>query len=292
MSTQITTAFVNQYSAVAKQVVQQMESKFRPRVNIESLKGEKGFFDFIGKVTWQQKTTRHSKVSFSDTPHTRRMIVGAEWYWSDLVDKGDETELLLDPTSKYLEAARMSGERKIDSLIMTAALATAYTGKEGTGTETWPTTGSSGTSMRIATGSVGMTVSKLISALELFNLNDVPTEWEKWCAIAPQQVSDLLQETEVGSADYNMLRPLVEGEITRFMGFNFIMSNQLYKSSTTRSCVAWVPQGITLAINRDVQTRVSEMPEYHYATMPYMSMFMGASRMDADCVVEIQCTEA
>jgi hypothetical protein len=286
MSTQITTAFVNQYKAAAELVVQQLESQFRDKVTIEPLTGEKGFFDYVGKATPQQRASRHGDTVYSDTPHTRRMITAATYDLADLIDKPDEVRTLIDPQNKYLQSFRGGFARLIDYTIARAAIGTAYTGATGTTSTPLPA------GQKVAVGTTGMTVEKLTSALGLFLANDVPDDWEKWCALGYKQIMDLLKETEVGSADYNILRPLVEGKITRFMGFNFIHSEQLYSAATVRYCPCWVKPGLTLALNYDITANVDVMPTKNYSTQVFMSMMFGAARMQEECVVEIACSEA
>lgn len=286
MSTQITTAFVNQYKAAAELVVQQIDSQFRDKVTIEPLTGEKGFFDYVGKATPTQRTTRHGATVYSDTPHTRRMITAATYDLADLIDKPDEVRTLIDPTNKYLQAFRGGFARLIDYTLARAAIGTAYTGATGTTSTVLPS------GQKVAVGTTGMTVEKLTSALGIFLANDVPDDWEKWCALGYKQIMDLLKETEVGSADYNILRPLVEGKISRFMGFNFIHSEQIYSASSVRYCPCWVKPGLTLAINYDIEATVDRMPTHNNSTQVFMSMMFGAARMQEECVVEIACSEA
>ncbi len=65
MSSQISTAFVNQYSANVTMLSQQMGSLLRNAVDIESVNGEKAFFDQVGSAAAVLRTTRHA-----DTPLT------------------------------------------------------------------------------------------------------------------------------------------------------------------------------------------------------------------------------
>jgi hypothetical protein len=53
MSSQITTAFVEQYSANIQMLSQQMGSLLRDAVRNESVVGKDAYFDQIGKVTAQ-----------------------------------------------------------------------------------------------------------------------------------------------------------------------------------------------------------------------------------------------
>ena len=60
MSTQITTAFVNQFSANIQMLSQQMGSLLRDAVDVESVNGEKAFFDQVGSTAAVKKTSRHA----------------------------------------------------------------------------------------------------------------------------------------------------------------------------------------------------------------------------------------
>ena len=70
MSTQITTAFVQQYSSNVSMLSQQKGSLLRKAVEIESVVGKNSFFDQVGSATAQKRTSRHS-----DTPQIDEKIV-------------------------------------------------------------------------------------------------------------------------------------------------------------------------------------------------------------------------
>ena len=59
MSTQVTTAFVNQFSSNVNLLSQQMGSLLRGAVDTESVTGEKAFFDQVGSVAAVKRTSRH-----------------------------------------------------------------------------------------------------------------------------------------------------------------------------------------------------------------------------------------
>ena len=63
MSSQITTAFVQQYSNNVALLSQQKGSLLRSSVDVENVVGKNSFFDQVGVATAQKRVTRHS-----DTP--------------------------------------------------------------------------------------------------------------------------------------------------------------------------------------------------------------------------------
>jgi hypothetical protein len=217
MSTQITTAFVQQYSANIQMLSQQMGSLLRDKVRLESVTGKNAFFDQVGSVTAVLKTSRHSDTPQIDTPHARRRVSLGDYEFADLIDQQDKVRLLIDPTSSYAQAAAMAMGRAMDDVIIDAALGTAFTG--------------------------------------------------------------------------NTIKALAQGEINSFLGFNFIVSNRLALSSTTRSCIAYAQDGIALAVGKDVNARIDERADKSYATQVYYCMSIGATRMEEAKVVEVQCTE-
>ena len=84
MSTQITTAFVNQYSSNVQLLSQQMGSLLRSAVDVETVNGDKAFFEQVGSAAAEEKTTRNSDTPLMDTPHSRRMVTLADYEYADL----------------------------------------------------------------------------------------------------------------------------------------------------------------------------------------------------------------
>ena len=89
MSTQITTAFVNQYAANVTMLAQQKGSKLRDAVRVEPVNGKQAFFDQIGATAARRRTSRHSDTPRMDTPHSRRRCAIEDFDWADLVDQED-----------------------------------------------------------------------------------------------------------------------------------------------------------------------------------------------------------
>ena len=74
MSSQITTAFVQQYSSNVSMLSQQKGSLLRKAVEVESVVGKNAFFDQVGSATAQKRTSRHADTPQMDTPHARRRV--------------------------------------------------------------------------------------------------------------------------------------------------------------------------------------------------------------------------
>ncbi len=287
MSTQVTTAFVNQFSSNVQMLSQQMGSLLRGAVDVESVNGEKAFFDQIGSSAAVKKTSRHADTPLVETPHTRRMVTMSDYEWADLIDDNDKVRLLVDPTSNYSKAAAAAMGRAMDSEIIAAALGTAKTGKDG-GTDTALPSG-----QKIAHGSAGLTVAKLLSAKEILDANSVDPSIARTIVVSPKQVTDLLNTTEVKSSDFNTVKALAQGEINSFMGFNFITSNRLTQDSdSNRQVICFANDGVKMAMGKEPSARIDERADKSYSTQVYYCQTIGATRMEEEKVVEIACTES
>tara|TARA_R100000234_G_scaffold35972_1_gene21402 strand:+ start:6937 stop:7800 length:864 start_codon:yes stop_codon:yes gene_type:complete len=286
MSTSVTTAFVQQYSANVQMLSQQMGSRLRDAVRVENITGKNAFFDQVGVATAQLRTSRHADTPQIDTPHARRRVSLADYEYADLIDDQDKVKMLIDPTSSYAMAAASAMGRAMDDVIITAALGTAYTGETGS------TSTSFSSDNQIANGSADMSVAKLIQAKKLLDLGDVDPSIPRYIAVGPNQIEALLNTTSVTSSDFNTVKALVQGEVDTFMGFKFIVSNRLSKSGNIRSCFAWAEDGLALGIGKDINARIDERADKGYSTQVYYCMSVGATRMEEAKIVQIDCDES
>lgn len=289
MSTQVTTAFVQQYSANVQMLSQQMGSRLRDAVRVENVVGKNAFIDQIGSATAALRTSRHADTPQMDTPHDRRRLSLADYEYADLVDDQDKVRMLIDPTSSYARAAAAAMGRAMDDVIITAATGTANTGETGSGSATLDATANS---VGSSSSNDGLTLAKLREAKRKMDLNDVDPSIPRYIAVGPKQIEDLLGDTTVTSSDFNTVKALVQGELDTFMGFRFIMSNRLsVDSNDIRTCFAWAEDGLTLGVGKDISARIDERADKGYATQVYYCMSIGAVRMEEDKVVQIFCDE-
>ena len=191
MSTQITTAFVNQFSSNVQLLSQQKSSLLRGAVSEESVTGEKAFFDQVGSSAAIKRTSRHADTMIQDTPHSRRMVTMDTYEWADLIDDADKVRMLIDPTSTYAQAASAAMGRAMDDTIILAATGASLTGSSGA-TSTDMLSGNI-----IAHGSADLTIAKLIAAKRILDNGSVDPSITRYIAVAPAQVEALLGKTQV-----------------------------------------------------------------------------------------------
>ncbi|BAR13924.1 major capsid protein [Pelagibacter phage Skadi-4 EXVC104P] len=285
MSSQITTAFVEQYSANIQMLSQQMGSLLRDAVRIESIVGKDAYFDQIGKVTAQLKVSRHSDTPQIDTPHSRRRCSLADYEFADLIDQQDKVRLLIDPTSSYAKAAAYAMGRAMDDVIIAAALGTANTGVSGGTAVALPAANITA----VGTGGANtMNIAKLALAKQKLDAGDVDPSIKRHIVVSPTEIQDLLNNTTVTSSDFNTVKALVQGEIDSFMGFKFHVSNRLTTNGAGNTqCIAFAEDGILLGIGKDVTARIDERSDKSYATQVYYCQTIGATRMEEAKVISV-----
>ena len=147
------------------------------------------------------------------------------------------------------------------------------------------------------------TFDKLRQIKRLFDANDVPAEG-RYVVLSAYQLDDLLSETKVTSADYASAKALVRGELDNFMGFKFVQLNAKKSDGSLilpevvasekkigRSCLAFHCDGVKLGIGQDIVGKITERDDKCFATQVYYEMSIGATRMQEELVVRVNCKE-
>jgi len=182
--------------------------------------------------------------------------------------------MLVDPTSAYARNAAAAMNRAMDDVIITAMNASASTGVAGATSTALPSTQKFATSNK----SDGLTVAKLLTAKKNLDLNDVDPSLKRYIVCSPQQIADLLAITSVTSSDFNTVKALAQGDVSSFLGFEFIVSNRLKLDATNtddRLIFAYTEDAIKLGIGSDIKANISERADKSYSTQVYYAMSLG-----------------
>ena len=293
MSTQITTAMVEQYRSNVYYLVQQQGSKLKSACRLETVTGKNAFFEQIGSTAARLRTSRHSDTPRMDTPHSRRRVSLADYDWADLIDNEDQIRLLIDPTSQYAQAAAWAMGRAMDDVIIAAADGTAYTGVAGGTSTSYDTAMTVAVTTRwpgVSSANLGLNVAKLMEAAKLLGSNNVDPDENKHLVLNARQIKSLMQDAHVASGDYNTLRPLMSGKMVEFHGFKLYPTERIGTDASSYDKVLyWAGNGMLLAIGKDISGKVSERPDKNYATQVFSTMSIGSTRMEETRVGYIEC---
>jgi hypothetical protein len=299
MSVNIPNHFVEQYTTNVAHLLQIAGGKLRGTVMEGSHTGSSAVpVDQFGSVEMQEVVSRFAPMPRMDAAATRRWVDPIDYELPQMVDTFDKLRLMIDPQSYLAQAAVKAANRQIDTVISNAFFATAKTGVAGAGTESFDTTNHRVDAAVGAAADTGLNVEKIIRARRLLQDNNVDLdEEEPTLLITPQQEEDLLNQSKIINTDYftsNGGAPvLVDGRLRRFAGVNIIIGNICPSNSSYRLNPMWVRSGMHLGIWRDVTAEVGQREDLSGRPYQlYTTMTMGATRVEAGRVIQIESTES
>ena len=280
MSISISNAFVTLFDTEVKQAYQ-ADAVLRNTVRLRTgVTASTHKFPKIGagvaQVRVPQTDVTPLNVTYSQATVTLTDYIAAEY--SDIFNQAkvnfDERQELVQVVAKAI--GRRSDQMIIDALAASSTSLTVATSIGGAGTN--------------------MNMAKLREAARLMNTSNVPAE-DRYMLIHASQLSSLLSETAVTSSDFNSVKALVQGDITSFMGFNFITIGDRSEggltgggSGSTRKVYAYHKMAVGMAESMAIRSEINYIPEK--TSWLVSSMFSaGAVAIDAGGCVDITCTE-
>jgi hypothetical protein len=306
MSFSIDTAFVKQFNATVYLQLQQKGARLRPTVTEESITGEEKFFEQVGGTSVQEVTTRHGDSPLISNPHDRRRATLRFFDTGDLIDNFDKVRMLIDPTSTYtqnlvyalgrayddvlLGATANPGEKNIGTFLDGTAsgvvFGTAFTGKAAATSVTFP----AGQKVAVNFGgtNVGLTVAKLIEGKRILKKGNVDLDMEQpYMCINAKGEADLLNTTQVTSADYNSIKALVGGDVNSFLGISFKRLERIPNDATSNLFPMYVKSGVNVAVGKEIQTEVDRRADKRFSWYVYACIGVGGVRMEEEKVAQI-----
>ena len=310
-TTGYTEAFYNSYTAGYEHVLQEKKPQYQGLIREERIEGENESYDFLGTIELDQKSTRFEDIPIEDMTHNRRWITPV-WYRKGIfVDKEDDIALHTDPTGDYIQALAKGAIRK-ENEVITAAFFADVSGGKTPAVDTYVledelyTTATTVDGRTIAhdvqsdftAGGVssGLTIEKLVLARQaMIELYNDPDDMY-YIACAPKQMSDLLREAETQSIDTNIIRSLYAGVVNEYMGFRFVVTNQVAIGSTNDvdgdtsvyELPVWSKEGMLFARHQSPIFNVDWLPRKQIWQIS-ARIGMNAIRMDEDKIIKIEC---
>lgn len=272
MSTSITSAFVAEYLAEVHEAYQQMGSKLRNAVRLQTgITGSTAIFQKVGKGTAGKKT-RHGNVPLMNADHTTVTATLEDWYGADYVDKLDVLKTKNDERMTISHAGAYALGRKVDELIITVL--------------------DSGAGTTDSASSLGLTKGRILTAFETLNGNNVPDDGNRFALVGAHQWNELLNLAEFKSSDYSGdMMPWMKGAtVKRWLGINWMLHTGLPLSSGVRKCFMFHKSAVGLAEGSDLKLFVDWVPEKAAHLVDHM-ISAGAVAIDGDGIYEIDCDD-
>lgn len=285
------TAYINQYANTIYLLAQQMDTRFRSSIMVDSnWTGQAKFYDQYNQDVAVELSTRYADTPTQLPDFRRRMVTPRYFVSSTLEDPKDALQMAIDPKSTMMQAKMAAFNRTTDDIVISAMGGTAYTGQSGATAVTFPSSNKI-VYNQFASGN-GLTKAKVLATKRILDSNEVEVT-DRFFAHTAAGLEDLLNTTEVTNSDYNVVKALVQGEVKTWVGFQFIHSERLLTdSASNRLNYGWQRAAMQLAIQKDIEGRVDERADKNYAWQVYMRMCMGSTRLEEARIVQVACTEA
>lgn len=301
MSENLFKLFTTQFSTNLELRLQQMGSRLRGKVREGFHVGKQASpVNYLSPIQLKAPAGRFSPKNRTDADFQRRWVFPQDGEIDQLIDSFDELKTIVDPKSQYGTNAANAVGRGWDDAIIAAAFGTAQIGQDagGLSSETWASI-SANYSVASTFGSAsasGLTVAKLIEAKRIFRHNHVDLEdtvnEDMTIVIGSKQESDLLNQVQVVSTEFNDRPVLVDGKVSRFLGFNVVVSERLNVAANVRSCIAFVKSGLYLGMWKDMTNRVSIRNDLSGEPYDlYTATSFGATRLEPGRVIEVLCSD-
>lgn len=292
-----------------ERLAQQTQSRMRGCASVKTgLTGKSHAFKKIAKREMNDVTGRLQPTVGQEQLFEYRYMMPRKAELATILDEDDASELGLSvaPTGDITVEHHSAAERKIDDIFFAGILGNNLEGAEDNIQTvalpaaqviavTWD--GLGGSTNR------GLNLAKLVRAksrfgkLEVYGQGQDKSGAKLFMAVSQDELDNLLADVvQVGSADYNKVKALVDGEVDYFMGINFIRTERLSYTlpgggKLIRSCPMWVNTGVRLGFWYDVKTNIDVLPTQSQAIQVYSRIRLNACRFDEDRVVNVLCEQ-
>lgn len=281
MTTTASVQFRTEFESLVKQAYQgssKLKDTVRTRMNANARTVS---FPKLGKGTATLRIPG-ANVTPMNATHTAVTATILDYDASDYSYAEDLDKIAFDEKMELVQVAVNAIGRRQDQIIIDAMAASAFA------TQVAISEGGANTSLNIE---------KFTKASALLNANGVPMS-DRYMAVTADALMAALRETEVGSADFNNIRALVNGQLDTFMGFKIIMIETRtaegglpLATTNQRNCFAWHKSAVGLAMNGVTKTSVDWIPEKK-SWLISSSIAGGAVTIDTDGVIDVLCYEA
>lgn len=279
MSAQVSANFITSFDAMVKQAYQGMQRLGGTTRTKSGVKGSTHKFPKIGKGLAQPRIPQTDVTPMNVTSSTATATL-SDWSAPEYSDIYDLEKLAYDERKELATVVAGAMGRRMDQLVIDAMDTSANSTQVG---------------VNLGGTNTGINLTKILRAKRLMDDTGCPAE-NRHMAISAYGLEQALAVTQIGSADYNILRPLVDGTLKAWGGFQFHMietrtEGGLPVATSVRNGFAWHQDAVGLAIGIDMRTEINYIPEK--TSWLINGIFSaGAVTIDTDGVFDVLSYEA
>jgi hypothetical protein len=275
MSIGLSPAYVTLFDAEVKQAYQGKAALVGATRQRRGVEGNLVKFPKVGKGVATLRVPQTDVVPLN-TDFSQVTASMQDWNAAEYSDIFMQQKVNFEERSELVQVVANAIGRRQDQLILDALLA----GKGST----------------VGHGSANLTVAKLRNAKKTLDTNNVPPE-DRHMIIHANNLSSLLSETSVTSADFNTVRALVSGELDTFLGFKFhtigdrTEGGLSINASSHRKCLAFHKDAIGYGEGIGPKTEINYVAE---KTSFLVNAMLSACSVaiDSEGIVEVEALES
>jgi|TARA_R110000796_G_scaffold10466_3_gene34668 hypothetical protein len=279
MSKTLSSVAVKVFDDMVKQAYQgsaELDGTITERNNVT---GDTYNFRLIGKGIANQKASADD-VTPMDVAHSLQVATLANWLAPEYTDIFDQAEVNFDEKLELAQVIAHALGRRKDQIIIDALDAS---------------TPSTTTVINSIGADTTLNKGKVLAAATALNKSGVSrTDGNRFAAVTAEGLEGLLSTLEVVSSDYNSVQGLINGDISRWMGFDFRIINDrsaeeggLTKAGSTVDSWFWHKDAMGCAIGMDIMTEVNYVPS-KTAWLSNGFLKAGAVNRDPAGIVKVQ----
>lgn len=298
--------FSTQFSANLELKLQQKRSKLRGTVSEGTHVGKQASpVNQLDAVAFKTPAGRGSPMSPVNTTFTRRWVFPTDRELPLQIDTFDELKTIVDPKGQYVEASAAGASRAYDDELILQATAQNQTGQDAgslTGENFDTTKFQIASDFDDGSTSIGLTVKKMIEAKRILrHYHALDNGEEVTWVMGSQQEADLLQQVQVTSNEFAVKyggKMDNDGNLSRFLGFNIVLSERLptitdkNSHANCRGNLVYVKSGLYLGMWRDLSTRISIRNDISSEPFQvYSKISFGGTRTQPGKLLQVACLD-
>jgi hypothetical protein len=284
MSFTITASFVEQFSSAVHFLSSQRASRFSDAVRVESgVVGKTVHFERMDHSDPVPKS-RHGDTYIANDTHDRKTATLADYQKGLLIDSLDKVKLLIDPNNTYTKNISYAFARLKDSVIYEAIRKPYVDNSAAVG--------------KVITedNTNGLNFVKVLDAKTFFDQHEVPEDM-RYFGYTAETIKTLLKDANLTSADYNVVKVLVEGKIPegmKWMGFTWRRFNSAHVARSANNTAnhhllaAWAQDQVGLGIGAEVSISIDKRPDKQNAYQVYGEMSLGGVAIEPEHMVYVE----
>lgn len=291
---EISQHFITKFATDTIHLAQQTKSKLRATVTEQFDVANKFIFKTAaarGAMTQRANlgvnAGKRTATAFVDQVWNNRVVTPLEYVAADSFRAADAKRKIESPRLDLAKAFAAQVGRQWDDIIIAAFFANAP--------DDLGTANAHPAANQIGGAAIAPSLALIKTAREILAENEIDPDEERYFVCSPNYITALLNDTAIGSSDYNTVKALVEGKVEKFMGFRFIESNRLTSPGGAgpyqRYAAAYTKSSMGLAVNTELEVDVGPAAHLSFDTVVQVRIDAGATRVQDAQMVRVHYLE-